>query len=93
MFIENRANALVTPESDAAAFARAVSELYTDLGLWRTVRAGGLANVRDHFSLSNSVAGMAEALGLALRGEDRARRQIWQGTTALSLSSCGGARR
>ena len=49
MFIENRANALVTPESDAAAFARAVSELYTDAGLWGTVRDGGLANVRDHF--------------------------------------------
>ncbi len=36
---------------DAAAFAEAVVRLYTDDALWRRLAAGGLENVRAHFSL------------------------------------------
>lgn len=93
MFMENRANAMVTAESDATAFAQSVVELYNDENLWSRVRSGGLDNVRTYFSLSNAAEGMAQMLTLALQGEDRASRKIDLGTRALSLSRCNAAAR
>ena len=91
--MENRANAMVTAESDATAFAQSVVELYNDENLWSRVRSGGLDNVRTYFSLSNAAEGMAQMLTLALQGEDRASRKIDLGTRALSLSRCNAAAR
>lgn len=90
MFAENRKNILTVDEGDAAAFAKAVVELYTSPALWAAVREGGLANVRDHFSLSNAAQGMAEMLERAFKGEERAGRQLDVGERALSMKSCTG---
>jgi hypothetical protein len=89
MFAEPRKNILTVDDGDAAGFAAAVVELYGDRRLWATVRDGGLANVKDHFSLSDASQGMAEMLGLAFTGEGRARRQLDLGTRALTMGSCG----
>ena len=88
MFPENRRNIVMVDEGDAAAFADGVVQLYGDEALWNTVREGGLANVRDHFSLSNAAGGMAEMLALSLAGEERVARQLDLGAKALTMGSC-----
>ena len=93
MFAEDGVNIRQVPEGDAAAFASAVVELYGSQRLWETVREGGLANVRDHFSLSDAASGMAEMLRLALAHEDRAARQLDLGARALLMGQCGERRR
>ena len=52
------------------------------------VREGGLANVRDHFSLSNAAGGLAETLELAVANEPRIAKQLDLGARALRMDSC-----
>ena len=92
MFAEPRVNIMSVPEGDAAAFAAAVVELYGSRSLWEGVRAGGLANVRDHFSLSDAAEGMAEMLRLSFAGENRVARQLDLGSRALLMGQCGARR-
>jgi hypothetical protein len=89
MYPSNRENIVMVDQGDSAAFAAATAELYSSPELWGTVRAGGIANVRDHFSLSNAAGGIAEMVDLAFRGEERAARQLDLGGRALLMGSCG----
>ena len=57
MFLEDGRDVLIA--DDAGAFAEAVCRLYRDEPLWNRLSAGGLENVREHFSF--------EAAGKALR--------------------------
>ena len=50
---------------DAESFAAAIACVYGDARLWGALSAGGLVNVRDHFSEARACAVLRELLGAA----------------------------
>ena len=55
---------------DAESFAAAIVRVYGDAELWGALSAGGLANVRNHFSETQACAVLRELLGAARVGSD-----------------------
>ena len=70
MYLVHRENVLIA--DGAANFAAAVLELYRDEALWRKLSAGGIANVRNHFSVERARE-TVQAIG-ALAMQHRAAR-------------------
>ena len=54
---------------DAESFAAAIVRVYADAELWGALSAGGLVNVRNHFSAAQACAVLRELLG-AVRGNN-----------------------
>ena len=50
---------------DAESFAAAIVRVYGDAELWGALSAGGLVNVRNHFSKAQACAVLRELLGIA----------------------------
>ena len=55
---------------DAESFAAAIVRVYGDAELWGALSAGGLVNVRNHFSKAQACAVLRELLGAARVGSD-----------------------
>ena len=57
--------------------------------MWRRLREGGFQNIKMHFSISNAVEGMVEALQVAVDGDGAS-----EGRNSLSMDErTGKARR